>query len=253
MHVMITQLDHWGLQETSAVCSNWISQKNGKALGTRKTSIFQQLLNNKHHHHQAAKIIGHHIKGEMQQICSDKRASILCDTSDAAMKGFSWESVWLELQHSTPFLMATLEHPFPAKARNERMKPLLCTCAAMLLKWRQPKMCHVQAAISLVLQAGHSGKQVSCPLYKMLMILNYAYVLSAGSQQAPKAWSLLVPCCYTEVVGEFGRGTWWKDFRVAGKLVGRWGPTLNDKHHKFLCPAGLSGRQPLSRQLLPSL
>ena len=126
MHVMITQLDHCGLQETSAVCSNWISQKNLKELGTKKTSIFQQLLNNKHRRPQAAKIIGHHIKGEMQQICSDKRATILRDTSDAAMKNFSWESVWLELQHSTPFLMAIVEHSFPAKARNERMKLLLC-------------------------------------------------------------------------------------------------------------------------------
>ena len=79
----------------------------------------------------------------------------------------------------------------------------------------------VQAAISLVLQAGHSSKQVSCPLYKMLMILNYAYVLSAGSQQAPKAWSLLVPCCYTEVVGEFGRGTWWKIFEWQESLLER--------------------------------
>ena len=162
---MITQLDHCGLQETSAVCSNWISQKSGKSLAReKKTSIFQQLLKSKHCRPQAAKIIGHLIKGEMQQICSDKRASILRDTSEPAMKGFSWESVWLELQHSTPFLMAILENSFPATARNERKKPLLCTCVAMLLKWRQPKMCYVQAAISLVLQAGHSGKQVSCHL-----------------------------------------------------------------------------------------
>ena len=141
------------------------AKKVGKSLARgKKTSIFQQLLKSKHRRPQAAKIIGHLIKGEMQQICSDKRASILRDTSEPAMKGFSWESVWLELQHSTPFLMAILENSFPATARNERMKPLLCTCVAMLLKWRQPKMCHVQAAISLVLQAGHSGKQVSCHL-----------------------------------------------------------------------------------------
>ena len=162
---MITQLDHCGLQETSAVCSNWISQKSGKELGTRKKDIYLPAIAEKQAScPQAAKIIGHLIKGEMQQICSDKRVSILRDTSEPAMKGFSWESVWLELQHSTPFLMAILENSFPATARNERMKPLLCTCVAMLLKWRQPKMCHVQAAISLVLQAGHSGKQVSCHL-----------------------------------------------------------------------------------------
>ena len=98
------------------------AKKVGKSLARgRKTSIFQQLLKNKHRRPQAAKIIGHLIKGEMEQICSDKRVSILRDTSEAAMKGFSWESVWLELQHSTPFLMAILEHSFPAKARNERI------------------------------------------------------------------------------------------------------------------------------------
>ena len=64
----------------------------------------------------------------------------------------------------------------------------------------------VQAAISLVLQAGHSSKQVSCPLYKMLMILNYVHVLSAGSQQAPKAWSLLVPWATLKLLGSLGEG-----------------------------------------------
>ena len=61
-------------------------------------------------------------------------------------------------------------------------------------------MCHVQAAISL---AGHSGKQVSCHLYSVLMILN---LLSSGIEQAPKAWSLLVPCFNTEAVGRLGEG-----------------------------------------------
>lgn len=142
------------------------AKKVGKSLARgKKISILEQLLKNQQRRSQAAKIIGRLIRNEMRHICSDKRMSILRETSEAAMKGFTWETVWLELQLVTPLLMTILEHSFPAKLRTEKLRPLLCLCASMLLKRRQPKMCHVQAAISLVLQAGHCGKQVLRTIY----------------------------------------------------------------------------------------
>lgn len=121
----------------------------GKSLARGKISILEQLLKNQQRRSQAAKIIGRLIRNEMRHICSDKRMSILRETSEAAMKGFRWETVWLELQLVMPLLMTILEHSFPEKLRTEKLRPLLCLCASMLLKRRQPKMCHVQAAISL--------------------------------------------------------------------------------------------------------
>ena len=40
-----------------------------------------------------------------------------------------------------------------------------------------------------------------------LLGFDHVYVLLPGIQQAPKAWSLLVPCFNTEAVGKFGGGT----------------------------------------------
>ena len=47
------------------------------------------------------------------------------------------------------------------KRNAEKAKPVLCMCSAILLKYRNNKMSLVQCIISLILQAGHCGNQVS--------------------------------------------------------------------------------------------
>lgn len=119
------------------------AKKVGKSLARgKKTFILQQLLKNQHHRSQAL------------AVSSDNKWSRFAQTSIfpsyVKHQKLQWRGLagklWLELQHSTPLLISIIEHFFP---RTDKLKPLLCTCVAMLLKWRQPKMCHVQAAIHL--------------------------------------------------------------------------------------------------------
>ena len=79
---------------------------------------------------------------------------------------FKWETLWLELCLKAPLLLKLLQHAFPSKRQLPKL--VLCTIAAILSKQRNQKMCCVQAMNSIVLQAGHAGKQVW--IYSMVCI-----------------------------------------------------------------------------------
>lgn len=112
------------------------------------------------------KVVGNEIKA----ICSDKHKSIFRDKSQDLLEHFSWEPLWLELSCKAPVLLSLMKGCTPKKADPERIKPIICTCAAILMKFRNPKLCHFQAVISLLLHAGHASKQVLIMIIAMQVL-----------------------------------------------------------------------------------
>ena len=103
------------------------------------------------------------ISKELKNMCSKSFDSILRDESQAALEHFSWESVWGELIRSAPTLMAILQGSITRKKsveQSQRVKPVLCMCASMLLKFRNSQMCYLLCVVSLLLHLGHAGTQV---------------------------------------------------------------------------------------------
>ena len=105
--------------------------------------------------------VGKVVSQELKLLCSNKFNSILLETSQTALKFFSWESLWLEMVQSTPVLLSCLKACAPKQANPERMKVVVCMCTAILAKFRNPKACLVQSVISMILQVGHTSKQVT--------------------------------------------------------------------------------------------
>ena len=129
----------------------------------KKTSILKQLLNKVEMQQYAAKVMGKLIQLELKSLCSDKNVSVFRVRSKKDIMDFQWESLWQELCERAPLLLTLLQHAYPSKRLLP--KPVLCMLISILFKHRNHKMCRVQAIISIVLRAGHAGKQV-CLLWK---------------------------------------------------------------------------------------
>ena len=117
----------------------------------------------------------HHwdIQKEMTLLCSQNSNSILRWSLFEDIKQFSWEKISDELQQVTPTLYAVLRGCTNVKRRVRsiqhhekeisRNKVILRVCTSILLHHKKMHMNALQHIISLVLNAGHSGKQVTMP------------------------------------------------------------------------------------------
>lgn len=109
-------------------------------------------------------LLGNFINMEIKHLCSDNFNSIIRENSKAGMEHFSWQSVWLELETCAPLLIIVLKQALKIISTNKKdiiLSMLIC----MLLKLRNPKMDYLQSMISLILYAGHAGKQVAITSY----------------------------------------------------------------------------------------
>ena len=137
-------------------------KKIGRLLGRgNKSSLAAIVLHpdNKELRRKVVMGVGKLMYEEIKSLCADSYHSIMRDTSAVALEGFNWESLWTEMLQKTPTVVSVLSSTMPDKTKVDK-KPVICMCIAMIAKWRNTKMCHVQAAISLLLHAGHSGTQV---------------------------------------------------------------------------------------------
>ena len=71
--------------------------------------------------------------------------SILRDSHEA-VKNFSWETIWLELQLKLPTMVNLLEQLLPNST-----KQIMCFILCVILKRRLPHMALMQCAISIML------------------------------------------------------------------------------------------------------
>lgn len=119
-------------------------------------------------------VLANDIQREMKVICSRKANSVLRQTSVEALKQFSWRNLLKELEQLTPTLYAVLKSCTDVKRRQRNIggkctsvhaypssEMILGLCASILLRHRNVHMNAVQHVISLILNVGHSGKQVS--------------------------------------------------------------------------------------------
>ena len=96
------------------------------------------------------------IKSEIRQLASDRHDSILKDTVEA-VKHFSWDTIYLELQTNVPTLMQLL-HLLVKKPATS--KPFISCMASQLLKDGHPKLGLMQRGVSAMLHKNRSCKQV---------------------------------------------------------------------------------------------
>ena len=145
-------------------------KKLGKLLGRgSKAGIARSVVEAKDTRAFVVKEIAKLIRREIKVACSDNFGSMLRDTTDVALANFSWESVWHDMTSSSPVLFSILEGclALPHKSSISK-KPVICMIFSMLAKFRNPKMSQVQAAISLILRAGHAGSQVNQLTFQVL-------------------------------------------------------------------------------------
>ena len=86
--------------------------------------------------------------------------SILCNQSSDALNTFTWGKLHDELAERAPLLLTLLEMCTHTRKPRINRQAVIGLCAVILLKFRFSKMSLVQKIVSLILYAGHAGKQV---------------------------------------------------------------------------------------------
>ena len=100
------------------------------------------------------------LRNELKVMCSDNTSSILQSLDIAKLKEFSWDKLLDELKSNTPVFLHILQECTRTRKPRPNQDAVVCVCAAILLKHRFAKMSLLQRVLSLILYAGHSGKQV---------------------------------------------------------------------------------------------
>lgn len=110
---------------------------------------------------QLLKQLGIVIRNELKAMCKVSRSSILCSGSAEDLKNFTWDTLLNEADETAPVLSAILKECTHTKRLRSNRHAVIGMCLSILLKYRFEKMSLVQKIMTLILYAGHSGKQVS--------------------------------------------------------------------------------------------
>lgn len=103
--------------------------------------------------------VGCLVRQELKSLCADKFASVHRDTS-ILLDNFSLDPVFSELSENAPVLTSVLMESCPSTKNDDQKKLAVVVSSAVLLKFRNPKMKLIASIFSLILQAGHAGRQV---------------------------------------------------------------------------------------------
>ena len=93
-------------------------------------------------------------------MCSEHTSSVLSSQSVTDLWEFTWEKLLHELKVNAPILLSILRECTKTRRPRPNQNAVIGMCAVILLKHRFKKMSLVQRILSLILYAGHSGKQV---------------------------------------------------------------------------------------------
>ena len=136
-------------------------KKLARLVGHGNTSIANFIFKHLPLKNKVLKVVQNVVSTETNTICSDRHKSIVHDKSQHVLDNFSLEPLWSELSTTAPVLLSILKGWIRKKADPEHTKPIICTCAAILLKLlHNTKLCQFRPVISLLLHAGHASKQV---------------------------------------------------------------------------------------------
>lgn len=102
------------------------------------------------------------LSSEIKSMCSNKVNSILRSTKCAVLKNFKWSQLIHELKVNAPLLYCILNACVGTSVNREAV---ICMCCSIILSSCFKRMCLVQKIISLILYAGHTGKEVNMYTY----------------------------------------------------------------------------------------
>ena len=149
----------------------------GVARSSHKTVARQAMLNKKIRRH-ALVVLKKDVQKEIKLICSKKVNSVLRETSSDIVSSFSWDLLVKEVEVKAPTLLSLL-HACVDVQRRQRKRgkvsssgkksksrltsntAVIGVCAGIILRHANHHMNLVQRLISLILDNGHSSKQVS--------------------------------------------------------------------------------------------
>lgn len=97
------------------------------------------------------------LKSELRQLCSK---SLFLQTQKEDLCLFSWIRVCKELERKAPTINSLLQSCIRTSSSFDK-QAIVGTCVAILVKACRKSACLLQKIVSLVLYAGHAGKQVS--------------------------------------------------------------------------------------------
>ena len=100
------------------------------------------------------------MRHELKSMCSERVNSILSSQCSSHLHQFTWDKLPKELSLNAPVFLSTLISLTQTWQPRMNRDAIIGMCSAILLKFRLSKMSTVQKLISLILYAGHSGKQV---------------------------------------------------------------------------------------------
>ena len=117
--------------------------------------------------------IGRIICLELASMCSDSTTSVLWQQSVHIFGDFLWDVVHSE-RDANVTIFSSIFHVI-TQTRRPRLnrKQVIGKCAAILLKYLFAKMSLVQKIASLILYAGHSGKEACRPQHLCLCVHVY--------------------------------------------------------------------------------
>ena len=161
----------------------------GVARRSHKTVARQAMLNKKIRAH----VLGYlkkDVQKEIKSICSKKVNSVLREASADIVSSFSWELLVKEIEVNAPTLLSLLHACVDVKRRQRKRNSVLSSrksksqipsntaaigvCAGIILRNANHHMNLVQRLISLILDNGHSSKQVGIAFYMILIIIPHA-------------------------------------------------------------------------------
>ena len=133
------------------------------ARGSRR-SVIDECMNDSIMREYIFKTVRRVARLEIAAMCSDKHYSMLRKQTATDLKTFCWDVFLIEVQATAPFLFSFMLSCTITKRPKANQKVVMGMCIALLLKYRFTKMCLIQKVISLILYAGHSGKNV-CAIF----------------------------------------------------------------------------------------
>lgn len=126
---------------------------------SRKTVAVESMRDPDVKHH-IVNLIGKEVRNEIRLMSSDSTKSFLRSKAKEDMEEFKWDRLYTELASTAPVLLSILNAATKTRVPRRNAHIIICTCAAILLKHRNPKMSLLQKIISIILYAGHTSKQV---------------------------------------------------------------------------------------------
>ena len=162
--------------------TNAIKKIMGKAIARKsKATIVRECLKDPIMFNYVISNVSRILQSELRKMCSTEANSALKQHLPRNFQDFTWNVLIKEAQVHAPVLLALMKACNKTKSPRSNRIGIIGFCIAILLKFHCVKMSLVQKILSLILYAGHSGKQV-CDFKHVTMILHMYVGISVAAK-----------------------------------------------------------------------